>query len=74
MMPVMSDEEIGEIKDELKDYKKQIDALRRDMEVVVKYCTSLRNAVLAVASQDAFSDFGPEITRCQEFRDKYQIV
>jgi hypothetical protein len=44
------------------------------MEVVVKYSTSLRNAVLTVASQDAFSDFGPEITRCQEFRDKYQIV
>ena len=46
MMPVMSDEEIGEIKDELKEYKNQIDALRRDMEVVVKYSTSLRNAVL----------------------------
>ena len=67
MMPVMSDEEIGEIKT-AERVQEQIDALRRDMEVVVKYSTSLRNAVLTVASQDAFSDFGPEITRCQEFR------
>jgi prefoldin subunit 5 len=74
MMPGMSEEEIGEVKDELNEYKKQIDALRRDMEVVVKYSASLRNAVLSVASQSAFSDFGPEITSCQEFRDKYQIV
>ncbi len=74
MMPVMSDEEIREIKDELNEYKKQLDAPRKDMEVVVKYSTSLRNAVLAVASESAFSDFGPETTRCQEFRDKYQIV
>jgi len=43
MMPVMSEDEIGEIKDELKAYKEQLDALRRDMEVVVKYSTSLRN-------------------------------
>ena len=31
MMPVMIDEEIGEIKDALKAYKDQIDALREDM-------------------------------------------
>jgi hypothetical protein len=73
MMPVMSEEEIVEIKDVLNEYKKRLDALRRDMEVVVQYSTSLRNAVLSIASQDAFSRFGPEITRCQKFRDKYQI-
>jgi hypothetical protein len=32
------------------------------------------NAVLHIAGQDAFSRFGPEIPRCQEFRDKYKIV
>jgi hypothetical protein len=36
MMPVMSDEEIGEIKDALNAYKDQIDALREDLKVVVR--------------------------------------
>jgi len=73
MMPVMSDEKIAELKDELKEYKKQIDALRRDMEVVAKHSISLRNAVLSIASQSEYSRFGSDVKTCREFVDKYQI-
>jgi hypothetical protein len=33
----MSDEEIGEIKDELRAYKEQLDALRADIEVLTLF-------------------------------------
>jgi hypothetical protein len=36
MMPVMINEEIGEIQDALKAYKEQLDALREDMKIVVR--------------------------------------
>jgi hypothetical protein len=42
----MSEEEIEEIKDELRVYKDQLDALREDLKIVVKYSPSLRNLSL----------------------------
>jgi hypothetical protein len=70
----MSEDEIGEIKDELKAYKKQLDALREDIHTVILYSTSMRNSVLSVANQSGNRIFDQaEVKRCQEFRDKYQI-
>jgi hypothetical protein len=37
---------IEEIKDELRVYKDQLDALREDLKIVVKYSPSLRNLSL----------------------------
>jgi hypothetical protein len=34
MMPVMSEDEIGEIKDELKAYKEQLDSLKEDLQIL----------------------------------------
>jgi hypothetical protein len=74
MMPVMIDEEIGEIQDALKAYKEQLDALREGMKIVVRYSNSLRNSVLSVALQSGHPSFDQdEVKRCTQFRDKYQI-
>jgi hypothetical protein len=72
-MSLMSQDEIGEIKDELKAYKKQLDALREDLNIVVKYSEQLHHSVLHIAAQSEQSRFGADVKRCQEFRDKYQI-
>jgi hypothetical protein len=70
----MSEDEIREIKDSLKAYKEQLDALREDLKIVVKYSASLRDQVLTVANQSGNPIFiEAEVKRCQEFRDKYQI-
>ena len=70
----MIEEEIGELGDQLREYKKQLDALREDLKIVVQYSTTLRNSIIGVANQAGSSSFDPEeVQRCQEFRDKYQI-
>jgi hypothetical protein len=43
----MSEDEIGEIRDELKVYKEQLDSLREDLKIVVN-SEQLRHAVLPV--------------------------
>jgi hypothetical protein len=37
MMPVMSEDEIGEIKDELKAYKEQPDSLKEDLRILILF-------------------------------------
>jgi hypothetical protein len=69
----MSEDEIGEIRDELRVYKEQLDALREDMKIIVKYTEQLRHAVLHIINQKGNPRFEAEIPRCQEFVDKYQI-
>jgi hypothetical protein len=51
MIRLMSEDDIGEIRDELKVYKAQIDALREDLKIVVKYSPQLRTEVLGMAMQ-----------------------
>ena len=68
----MSDEEIGEIRDELKAYKEQLDAMREDLKLVVKYSTSTCNQITAVAVQE--EQFGPDVQRCRAFCHKYQLL
>ena len=46
----MSDEEIGELRDELKAYKEQLDALREDLKIVIKYSGQLQDAIVQAAS------------------------
>jgi hypothetical protein len=74
MMPVMIDEEIGEIQDALKAYKEQLNALREDIKIVAKYTEQLRHSIISVSLQSGNQGFDQaEVKRCQEFRDKYQI-
>ena len=47
----MSDEEIGEIKDELKAYKEQLDVLREDLKLLIRHSPNLRTIILATANQ-----------------------
>jgi hypothetical protein len=69
----MSDDEIGELRDELRA-KEQLDALREDLKIVVRYSTTLRNSVINISNQSGNAGFDQaEVKRCQEFRDKYQI-
>jgi hypothetical protein len=70
----MSEDSVEELRDELAAYKAQLDALREDLEIVVRYSTALRHSVISVASQGGTSGFNQtEVHLCQEFRDKYQI-
>jgi prefoldin subunit 5 len=73
IMSLMSEDEIGEIRDELRVYKEQLDELRADIKTIVKYTEQLRNAVLNIVKQKGNPRFEAEIPRCQEFVDKYQI-
>jgi len=70
----MNEDEIAELIDELKAHKKQLDALREDLKIVVKYSYTLSNSVISIADQTGNANFDQaEVKRCQEFRDKYQI-
>jgi hypothetical protein len=62
----MSEDEIGELKDELKAYKEQLDALREDLKIVIKYSGQLQHAIVGAAS-------GPDLPELKKFRDKYQL-
>lgn len=60
----MSEDEIGELRDELKAYKEQLDALREDLKIVVKYSGQLQQAIVNAASGSGFDEVN-------KFRDKY---
>ena len=74
MFRIMTEDEIREIKDSLKAYKEQLDALREDLKIIVKYSASLGDQGLTVANQRGNPAFiEAEVKRRQDFRDKYQI-
>jgi hypothetical protein len=69
----MSEDEIGEIKDELKEYKKQLDALREDLKIVIKHSQRLHDSILEAINQPGNPRYEAEIPKLLAFRDKYQI-
>jgi hypothetical protein len=74
MMPVMSDEEIGEIKDELKAYKNQLDVLREDLKLLIRHSPQAQNDILATANQQGNPGYDQaEVKKCREFVDKYRL-
>jgi hypothetical protein len=68
----MSEDEIGELRDELKAYKEQLDAMREDLKLVIKYSDSMRNQISSIAGQD--EQFGPDVQRCRAFCNKYKLL
>ena len=70
MIPVMSEEEIGEIKDELRVYKDQLDALREDLKLLVRHSPQAQNDIRATANQQGNPGYDQvEVKRCREFVD-----
>ena len=69
----MSENEIGEIRDELKAYKEQLDSLRDDLRIVFQYSEQLRNSILHTINQEGNPRFQADIPRLKEIRDKYDV-
>jgi len=63
----MSEDEFEELRDELNAYKEQIDTLREDLKLVIKYCGPLQEAIINAASGPG----GPGLDEVKKFRDKY---
>ena len=73
IMRCMSEDELGEIRDELKAYKEQLDALREDLKIAIKHSEQLRHSILHTINQEGNPHFQADIPRLKEFRDKYDI-
>jgi hypothetical protein len=70
----MREEEFGEMQDELRECKKQLDALREELKTVVQYCPSLRTEIIAISDQVENPGFDQEnVKRCKALRHKYGI-
>jgi prefoldin subunit 5 len=68
-MERMSEDDIGEIRDELRVYKEQLDELRGDIKTIVKYTEQLRHAVLNIVNQQGNPRFEAEIPRMPGIRE-----
>jgi hypothetical protein len=51
MIGFMSEDEIGELKDELRVYKEQLDALRKDFRILLSCSPQTQSQITAAASQ-----------------------
>jgi hypothetical protein len=70
----MSEEEIGEMQDALREYKKQFDALKEDLKIVVQNCPSLRTEIIVMSGQSGNPRSDQEnVNRCKAFAVKYGI-
>jgi hypothetical protein len=70
----MSEDDSGEIRDELRVYKEQLDELRGDLKLLSKHSPQAKKDILATSNQKGNPGYDQaEVKRCQEFVDKYQI-
>jgi hypothetical protein len=70
----MSDDEMGEIKDELAEYKRQLDVLREDFKLLIKHSVNAKNSMLHTSNQRDVHGFDKaDIERCSAFVKKYEI-
>ena len=75
IMWFMAEDDIGEIRNELKEYKKQLDALREDLKLLIRHSPQVQNEIVAVSNQRGNRSFdGAEIERCRVFVEKYGIL
>jgi hypothetical protein len=71
----MSEDEIGEIRDELKAYKEQLDSLREDLTLLIRLGTA---SLLSTISLGGWMHGGnpgynqEEVERCRKFSKKYK--
>jgi hypothetical protein len=69
----MSEDEIGEIKDELKAYKEQLDALREDFKLLVHYSDVARGQIKLVADGGGIRTDPALVEGCVKFAAKYHL-
>jgi hypothetical protein len=70
----MSESEIGEIRGELKEYKKQLDSLKEDLEIVVRFSSlDLIGQIAQYASGVPGVD--PAIKeKCERFIERHRFL
>jgi hypothetical protein len=78
MLHGMTDEEFKEkfeeIKEEIGEYKRQLDALREDFEILVKCSTQAHMQIWSNANNIGTSGFDQALgVRCRDFAEKYGI-
>jgi hypothetical protein len=78
MLHGMTDEEFKEkfeeIKEEIGEYKRQLDALREDFEILVKCSTQSHMQIWSNANNIGTSGFDQAFgVRCRDFAEKYGI-
>lgn len=68
------EDDIGEIKDELAEYKKQLDTLREDLRLLIENETTAKNSILSISIQSPNQRWSKEyIDRCKAFVQKYGV-
>jgi hypothetical protein len=70
----MSEDEIGEIRDELKAYKQKLDELREDFKFFLMHEFEATNRIIEKANQRGNPRCNqPVVERCRKYLDKYAI-
>lgn len=68
----MPDDAIEELRDELNEYKRQLDALKEDLKAVIELTSCVRNA-RQTANQSGNPSFNQDLVqRMKKFADKYE--
>lgn len=54
----MAEDDIGEIRDELNEYKKQLDALREDLRLLIEHSEQAKNSIISYSIQTGNPESG----------------
>jgi hypothetical protein len=72
MMRFMSEDEIGKIRDELKAYKEQLDSLKQDMEIVIRFANPYLIGQVNQYATGVRAD--PVVAeKCRKFVQRYRL-
>jgi hypothetical protein len=70
----MSEEEIGEIQDALKEYKRQLDLVREDLSLLIRHSSMAQQDIIGYANQKGNQAYDQEeVERCRLFVEKYKF-
>jgi hypothetical protein len=73
-MHLMSEDDVGEIRDELAEYKKQFDSLREDFGLSVRHSALDWSDIIPTSNQRNNPGYNQaEVERCRKFVEKYGI-
>jgi hypothetical protein len=70
----MSEDDIGEIRDELRTYKEELDELREDFKFFLMHDFEATNRIIEKANQRGNLRYNQSVVeRCRKYLDKYGI-
>jgi hypothetical protein len=70
----MSEDDIGEIRDELRTYKEELDELREDFKFFLMHDFEATNRIIEKANQRGNPRYSQSVVeRCRKYLDKYGI-